>query len=80
MKEGFTFQYWALDGEKFDFGTPITSDITLEAVWKANASTDTPNPPTGENSQIVLWMILMLASLGGAFSTVLYSRKKRQVR
>lgn len=80
VKEGFTFQYWALNGEKFDFNTPITSDITLEAVWKANAGTDTPNPPTGENSQIALWMILMLASLGGAVSTVLYSRKKRQVR
>lgn len=80
VKEGFTFQYWALNGEKFDFATPITSDITLEAVWKANADTDTPNPPTGENSQVVLWMILMLASLGGAVSTVVYSRKKRQAR
>ena len=69
-----------LNGEKFDFATPITSDITLEAVWKANADTDTPNPPTGENSQVVLWMILMLASLGGAVSTVVYSRKKRQAR
>ena len=80
VKEGFTFQYWALNGEKFDFATPITSDITLEAVWKANADTDTPNPPTGGNSQVVLWMILMLASLGGAVSTVVYSRKKRQAR
>ncbi len=79
VKEGFTFQYWALDGEKFDFDTPITSDVTLEAVWKADV-TDTPNPPTGENSQMVLWMILMLASLSGAVFTVLYSRKKRQVR
>ena len=38
VKEGFTFQYWALNGEKFDFATPITSDITLEAVWKADAT------------------------------------------
>ena len=38
VKEGFTFQYWALDGEKFDFDTSITSDITLAAVWKADAA------------------------------------------
>lgn len=86
-KEGFTFQYWALNGEKFSFDTPITSDITLEAVWAANSDIDagdgddaeTPNPPTGENGPAALWMILMLASLGGMVSIVLYSRKKSQV-
>lgn len=33
-REGYTFEYWALDGEKFDFSTKITKDITLVAVWK----------------------------------------------
>ncbi len=35
-KEGYTFEYWALDDEEYDFTTPITSDITLTAVWKEN--------------------------------------------
>lgn len=33
-REGYTFEYWTLNGEKFDFSTKITSDITLVAVWK----------------------------------------------
>ena len=27
-REGYTFEYWTLDGEKFDFSTKITKDIT----------------------------------------------------
>ena len=34
-KEGFTFKYWALNGEEFDFETPINQSITLEAVWES---------------------------------------------
>ena len=33
-REGYTFEYWTLDGGKFDFSTKITKDITLVAVWK----------------------------------------------
>lgn len=32
-KDGFIFEYWALNGEQFDFNTPIESDITLTAVY-----------------------------------------------
>ena len=32
-KDGYTFVEWQLNGTKFDFNTPITSDITLEAKW-----------------------------------------------
>lgn len=34
----FTFQFeeWQLNGAKFDFNTPITKNITLEAKWKEN--------------------------------------------
>lgn len=32
-KEGYTLNYWALNGVEYDFDTPITSDITLVAVW-----------------------------------------------
>ena len=32
-KSGFIFEYWALDGQEFDFDTPIESDITLTAIY-----------------------------------------------
>ena len=32
-KEGYVFEGWLLNGELFDFTTPITSDITLVASW-----------------------------------------------
>ena len=33
VKDGYKFDYWMLDGEQFDFLTPITRDITLVAHW-----------------------------------------------
>lgn len=33
-KDGFIFVEWQLNGTKFDFNTPIVSDITLTAIWK----------------------------------------------
>ncbi len=32
-RDGYTFQGWYLDGELFDFDTPITADIILQAKW-----------------------------------------------
>lgn len=32
-KDGYTFDGWYLDGEKYDFSTPVTKDITLKAQW-----------------------------------------------
>ena len=49
-KKGYTFVEWQLDGAKYDFGTPVTKDITLVAVWKQNytvtfdAKGGTPTP------------------------------------
>ena len=34
-KNGFTFAYWELAGEEFDFSQPITVDIKLKAIWEA---------------------------------------------
>ena len=36
VKEGYTFLYWMLNDQKFDFSTPITSNITLVAKWEEN--------------------------------------------
>lgn len=55
--KGYTFDGWYLDGEEepFDFGTTITSDITLTAKWNINKYTvtfnsygGTPVPPVQE--------------------------------
>ena len=36
-QEGFTFQYWAdANGNEYSFDTPVTSDLTLHAVWAAS--------------------------------------------
>ena len=40
-KEGATFQYWMLNGTKFEFSTPVTEDITLEAKWNITTYTVT---------------------------------------
>lgn len=36
---GYTFAGWLLNGEKYDFSTPVTSDIMLTASWSLNAPT-----------------------------------------
>ena len=33
VKEGYGFDKWLLDGEEYDFETPVTEDITLKATW-----------------------------------------------
>ncbi len=37
-KEGCTFKGWTLDDKAFDFNTPITGDVTLEAVFAKDAA------------------------------------------
>jgi uncharacterized repeat protein (TIGR02543 family) len=32
-RDGFNFVEWQLDGETYDFDTPVTADITLTAKW-----------------------------------------------
>lgn len=33
-KEGYIFVEWQLDGQKYDFSTPVTKSITLTAKWE----------------------------------------------
>ena len=40
-KIGYTFAGWYLEGEKFNFSTPVTKDMTLTAKWTANQYTIT---------------------------------------
>lgn len=48
QKDGYTFLGWYLENQKYDFETPVTTDITLYARWektKTPEPTPTPNPP-----------------------------------
>lgn len=38
-REGYEFAGWTLDGKPYDFGTPVTRDLTLKAMWE---KTDEP--------------------------------------
>lgn len=42
-RDGYAFNGWTLDGKPYDFATPVTGDITLEAQWERN---ETPAPVT----------------------------------
>lgn len=42
-RDGYTFKGWTLDGQPYDFGTPVTGNLTLTAVWEENK---TPTPVT----------------------------------
>lgn len=35
-RKGYIFEYWTLDGEKYNFDTKINKDIILIAKWKTN--------------------------------------------
>ncbi len=48
-KEGYTFVEWQLNGETFDFSTPITGDVTLVAKWEINSYTVTFDSQGGSN-------------------------------
>ena len=37
-KDGYLFDKWTLDGEPYDFDTPVDADITLKATWTKAAS------------------------------------------
>ncbi len=40
VKEGYVFKEWQLDGQPYDFNTPLTKNITLKAVYeKTNTAT-----------------------------------------
>ena len=63
-KSGYTFKGWYLDGEEFDFDTPIHEDITLTAEWEAAAA------GCSMGTSVVLPMV------AGLLLTVLMLRKR----
>lgn len=62
-KEGFEFDGWYNGDVKFDFATPITSDLTLKAHWKeasepSEPSEDDKNDDNGSD----LWKIFVVVA------------------
>jgi len=39
VKTGYTFSGWTLDGEAYDFATPVTDNIELKATWTTDTYT-----------------------------------------
>ncbi|MBP5684501.1 MAG: InlB B-repeat-containing protein [Bacilli bacterium] len=48
-KTGYTFKEWQLNNQTYDFNTPVTSNITLTAVWNINKYTVTFNSNGGSS-------------------------------
>ena len=57
---------------------PETTDPTNPT--KPNPSTGVETPQTGDASNIMLWLIMSIASALGLVAAVLYRRKKNAVR
>ena len=88
-RNGYVFKGWYLDGQKFDFSTPITGDITLTARWAtktsggSNSSSDTTTKDNGKTVQsgktfdggIALYVGLSVLSATG--SALVITKKKR---
>lgn len=48
VREGHTFEGWYLDGELYDFSTPVTDDLTLVAGFKKNTAPEPEPEPEPE--------------------------------
>ena len=81
-RSGYTFDYW--EGSRYEAGASytVTGDHTFTAQWKANSTTGTDgkdtSPKTGDDSNLRLWVLLMLMSILGFITTVAVGRKKHQ--
>ena len=49
-KEGYTFEYWELDGKQYDFNTKVTSEITLIAKWQEIDKEQDDNQTDNQNN------------------------------
>lgn len=81
-ESGYTFKGWYTDAAfrtAFDFNTAIHADTTLYAKWVSNAVTpvDPAAPETGDNSHMLLWVLLLAAGGAALTGSAIDSRKRR---
>ena len=81
-REGYTFAGW-----KPAVAATVTGNATYEATWKANPATTAPSdnkqntseatsPRTGDDSNMILWLGLLLVCNGTLIGTVIGKKKK----
>ena len=51
-RAGYSFLAWYLNGEAYNFSTPVTSDITLTATWKIANYTVTFDADNGKTNEV----------------------------
>ena len=79
--EGWTFVGWYADANfdtVFDFNTAIVADTTIYAKWTMDSfyPGNMPTPPTGDNSNVFLWIALLFVS-GGILTGAMAHRQKK---
>lgn len=83
VRPNYDFTGWntARDGsgESYSAGDnyPIEDDITLYAQWEKKAEVTIPQ--TGDDTNVFLWMVLLVVSCGGLAGTLAF-RKRRTMR
>ncbi len=82
-RTGYSFMYWAKDGKEFDFANAVmpAEDMTLTAVWKADAFTVTFVTGTGTEiaEKHVYGEAITLPGEGGKISKTGYSLSGWQI-
>lgn len=75
VKEGYTFEGWLVNGEAYDFSTPVTGDLTIEATWKEIPAEPEEPAKKGCGSSVVAAsaIVTLVAGLGVA---LVASKKK----
>ncbi len=68
-KEGYTFEGWSIENEVISTQEAqdrvFTSDATLVAVWKKTST----SPTTGDTTNILLYMALVMFAIGGVMAS-----------
>ncbi len=62
-KSGFEFVGWFLGDDSFDFDSPITSDITLQAHWKEASGSDDDGDDGDKDSASCIWIVFAFLAI-----------------
>ena len=78
VRDGYTFLYWEGSVYYPDDSYTVTEDHTFTAQWKKNESKKSNNyvaPNTSDQSNINLWIDLIVISCAGICAVLIYNRK-----